>query len=221
MAVIHHTTLKPTKLELLTSWLPTRPWYQGHASGPELVKAGGFRLDDPEGEVGIEFMVVTDASGDTPTAYLVPLTYRGAPLDDAEHALVGTMEHGVLGQRWAYDGCHDPVLVAQLLALIQGRVQAQAQSISDAPDREVGRSYTGDGAIPSGFTGPVTDDQEGTELRAPDGAILRLHRVLRPAPDGTPVPPPGAKGHVTGAWAMPDGTRGQALFAALHTAPGA
>ena len=29
MAVIHRTTLKPTKLELLTSWLPSRPWYRG------------------------------------------------------------------------------------------------------------------------------------------------------------------------------------------------
>ncbi|MEV4114634.1 hypothetical protein [Nonomuraea sp. NPDC049695] len=114
MAVIHHTALKPTKLELLTSWLPSRPWYVGGAGGPELAKAGGFRLDDPEGEVGIEFMVVTDTSGTHPTSYLVPLTYRGAPLDGAEHALVGTMEHGVLGRRWAYDGCHDPVLVAQL-----------------------------------------------------------------------------------------------------------
>ncbi|MGI5374618.1 maltokinase N-terminal cap-like domain-containing protein [Streptomyces sp. CA-251387] len=220
MAIIHRTTLKPTKLELLTSWLPTRPWYRGGTGEPELVKAGGFRLDDPEGEVGIEFMVVTDASGAAPTAYLVPLTYRGAPLDDAEHALVGTMEHGVLGQRWVYDGCHDPVLVAQLAALIEGRAQAQAQSLSDTPDREVGRSYTGEGAIPSDFTAPVTDDQEGTELRAPGGATLRLHRVLRPAPDGSPVPPPGATGHVTGAWDMPDGTRAQALFAALHTTPG-
>ncbi|MFI7411620.1 1,4-alpha-glucan branching protein [Streptomyces sp. NPDC049627] len=224
MAVIHHTTLKPTKLELLTSWLPTRPWYQSGGVEPELVKAGGFRLDDPEGEVGIEFMVVTDATdatGATPAAYLVPLTYRGAPLDAAEDALVGTMEHGVLGQRWVYDGCHDPVLVAQLLALIEGRAQAQAQSLSDTPDREVGRLYTGDGAVPSDFTGGVvTDDQEGTELRAPDGATLRLHRVLRPAPDGSPVPPPGAKGHVTGAWDSADGTRARALFAALHTAPG-
>ena len=99
MAVIHRTTLKPTKLELLTSWLPSRPWYRGGAGEPTLTKAGGFRLDDPQGEVGIEFMVVTDSSGPQPVAYLVPLTYRGAPLDGAEHAVVGTMEHGVLGQR--------------------------------------------------------------------------------------------------------------------------
>jgi hypothetical protein len=33
------------------------------AREPELARAGGFRLDDPQGEVGIEFMVVTDGSG--------------------------------------------------------------------------------------------------------------------------------------------------------------
>ncbi|GII01719.1 maltokinase N-terminal cap-like domain-containing protein [Planobispora takensis] len=95
MAVIHRTVLKPTKLELLTAWLPSRPWYSGGTGNPEPTKAGGFRLDDPEGEAGIEFMVVTDASGTHPVAYLVPLTYRGAPLDGAEHALVGTRDRGL------------------------------------------------------------------------------------------------------------------------------
>ncbi|MCO5973394.1 maltokinase N-terminal cap-like domain-containing protein [Actinoallomurus soli] len=212
MAVIHHTTLRPTKLELLASWLPSRPWYLGGTDEPDLAKAGGFRLDDPQGAVGIEFMVVTDASGARPTTYLVPLTYRGAPLDGAEHALVGTMEHGVLGRRWAYDGCHDPVLVSRLPALIEGRVQAQAQSISDTPDLEVTRSYSGDGLAATDFTS-ATDDPEGTELSAPDGAVLRLHRVLRPAPDGTPE---GAVGHLAGPWRMPDGTRQRGLFAVVH-----
>ncbi|MFB7510840.1 maltokinase N-terminal cap-like domain-containing protein, partial [Streptomyces broussonetiae] len=142
MAIIHHTTLKPTKLELLTGWLPTRPWYRGGPNAPVLAKSGGFRLDDPEGEVGIEFMVATDTSTAEPTAYLVPLTYRGAPLQGAEHALIGTMEHGVLGRRWAYDGCHDPVLVTELLSLMAGRAQAQAQSVDETPDHEVTCSYT-------------------------------------------------------------------------------
>ncbi|WP_049560534.1 maltokinase N-terminal cap-like domain-containing protein [Nonomuraea sp. SBT364] len=214
MAIIHHTALKPTKLELITSWLPSRPWYLGRGA-PELVKAGGFRLDDPEGEVGIEFMVVTDTSGGHPAAYLVPLTYRGAPLDGAEHALVGTMEHGVLGRRWAYDGCHDPVLVAQLLALVEGRVQAQDQNTSDTPDREVTRSCTGDGLTAADLT-TAADDHEGTELPTAGGPVLRLHRVLRPAPGGTPVLPPGATGHVSGAWNMPDGSRAQGLFAVVR-----
>ncbi|MFE6160080.1 1,4-alpha-glucan branching protein [Streptomyces sp. NPDC056486] len=226
MAVIHHTDLRPTKLELLTSWLPSRPWYGGGQDDqgePELAKSGGFRLDDPRGEVGIEFIVVTDASGPHPTTYLVPLTYRGAPLDGLEHALVGTMEHGVLGRRWAYDGCHDPVLVAQLLGLIEGRVQAQDQNTSDTPDREITCSYVGEGAASalsapaSAFTTTATDDQDGTALALPHGAALRLHRALQPAQNDPPVLPQGATGRVSGSWRMPDGTSARGLFAVLHT----
>ncbi|MFF7308959.1 1,4-alpha-glucan branching protein [Streptomyces sp. NPDC008137] len=217
MAVIHHTTLTPTKLELLTSWLPTRPWYRAGTAGPKLVKAGGFRLDDPRGEVGIEFLVVTDASGPRPAGYLVPLTYRGAPLDGAEHALVGTMEHGVLGRRWAYDGCHDPVMVGQLAALIEGRVQAQDQNISDAPDREVTASYTGDGPLPTDFT--VSDDRDGTLLTTSQGATLRLNRVPQPAPDTPSTPARGATGRLTGSWQLPDGTRTRGTLAVLHSGP--
>ncbi|MGW0611454.1 maltokinase N-terminal cap-like domain-containing protein [Streptomyces sp. NPDC002788] len=212
MAVIHQTVLKPTKLELLTSWLPSRPWYRGGTAEPQLAKAGGFRLDDPQGQVGIEFMVVTDASGSHPTTYLVPLTYRGAPLDGAEHALVGTMDHGVLGRRWAYDGCHDPVLVAQLSALIEGRARAQDQNTSDIPDREVSASFTGEGPLSTDRT--ATDDHEGTALTTPHGTTLRLHRVLQPA-DGASLPPQGATGHVTGSWQTPDGGRARGVFAVL------
>ncbi|MEV6958621.1 1,4-alpha-glucan branching protein [Streptomyces sp. NPDC051207] len=219
MAVIHRTTLEPTKLELLTAWLPTRPWYHGGAGEPELTKAGGFRLDDPEGEVGLEFLVVTDAAGPEPAAYLVPLTYRGAPLDGAEHALVGTAEHGVLGRRWVYDGCHDPVLVRELAALIEGRAEARAQDVTDAPDREVTRAYAGEDPVPSEFTA-VGDTEEDTELSTPDGTTLRVLRTPRPAPDGTPLAEPGAAGHVAGAWDLPDGTRARGLFFVLRTTPG-
>ncbi|MER6284620.1 maltokinase N-terminal cap-like domain-containing protein [Streptomyces sviceus] len=208
MAIIHHTTLKPSKLELLTTWLPTRPWYTGTGT-PELTKAGGFRLDDPEGEVGIEFMVAVDSSGPEPVAYLAPLTYRAAPLPGADHTLVGTMEHGVLGPRWAYDGIHDPVLRTELLALFEGRAQAQAQSLTDTPDHEVTHSYTGPG-LPTG-PGEVTEDRDGTGLALPDGTILRLHRRPRP------TAPEGAAGQVSGAWDAPDGTRARAVFATLHT----
>ncbi|MEV4289420.1 1,4-alpha-glucan branching protein [Nonomuraea bangladeshensis] len=209
MAVIHQTTLKPTKLELLTAWLPTRPWYRGDGV-PNLVKAGGFRLDDPQGEVGMEFMVVADTSGARPVAYFVPLTYRGAPLDEAEDALVGTMEHGVLGRRWAYDGCHDPVLLAQFAALIEGRVQAQDQNVSDTVDQEVSRAFSGD-VLPRFPT--VWNDDEGTELKAADGTVLRLQRVLGPADA-----PEEAIGHVAGAWTLPDGVRERGLFAVLRPA---
>jgi hypothetical protein len=204
MAVIHQTHIKPTKLELLTSWLPSRPWYRGGAGEPALTKAGGFRLDDPEGEVGIEFMIVTDASGAT---YFVPLTYRGAPLDGADHALIGTMEHGVLGKRWVYDGCHDPVAVDQLLALIEGRAEPQAQSTTDTPDREVTRAYTGAASLAP--TGTVTDTQDTTELPLSGGTAVSVHRILRPGPAEGPT------GHVSGAWDAPDGTRVRGAFVTL------
>ncbi|MBL1108531.1 1,4-alpha-glucan branching protein [Streptomyces sp. 5-8] len=217
MAVIHHTTLKPTKVELLAGWLPTRPWYRG-GPDPVLEKSGGFRLDDPEGEVGIEFMVATDTTDPERTAYLVPLTYRGAPLDGAEHALVGTTEHGVLGTRWVYDGCHDPVLTDELLSLIAGRAQAMAQSVSDTPDHEVTRSHTGSGEIPAGFTPEPADDRDGTRLPVPDGTVLRIHRVLSPVADNPPPAPRGALGHVAGGWPGADDGRLRAVFVTLRPA---
>jgi hypothetical protein len=206
VSTIHHTTVTPAKVELLAAWLPTRSWYHG-GPAPELTRAGGFRLEDPAGEVGIEFLVVTEASG----AYLVPLTYRGAPLDGAGHALVGTMEHGVLGPRWAYDGCHDPVLTGQLCALIEGRTPAHAQSVSDTLDREVVRSYAGPGRI--GAPGTPEDTRETTDLPVPGGLVLRLHRVLTPLRDGAPVPE--TAGHVSGVWKQPDGSRVRGLIATL------
>ncbi|GAA3201498.1 maltokinase N-terminal cap-like domain-containing protein [Actinocorallia longicatena] len=233
MAVIHRTVLTPTKLELLTAWLPSRPWYRGGPGGPELAKAGGFRLDDPEGEVGIEFMVVTDTSTPDPVTYLVPMTYRGAPLPGAGHALIGTMDHGVLGSRWAYDGCHDPVLITQLQSLIEGRAHPQAQSITDTPDPDVTRSCTAPSLPPTDFTTPTTDTPEGTTLPAPHGTTLHLHRLLTPtkaptpnqATPLTPNPNPTAHptdhpiGHVTGHWRTPSGTPARGLFATLHSTP--
>jgi hypothetical protein len=142
MATIHTgTTLSPSKLELLADWLPRQPWYRRRAQ-PVLARAGGFRLDDPAGEVGIEVMVVTDEGSGA--AYSVPLTYRAAPLAGAEAGLIGTTEHGVLGTRWVYDGEHDPVAMAQLLAFAGGRVQAQHQSRSDTVDPSVGRTWSGE-----------------------------------------------------------------------------
>jgi hypothetical protein len=189
MASIHRTTMTPTKLELLTGWLPKQSWYTGDAETPELLKAGGFRLDDPEGEVGIEFMVVVDVTAQESVAYLVPMGYRGAALEDVPgEALIGTSEHGVLGTRWIYDGVHDPVVTAQLRALLRGAAVPQHQSESDTPDPTV----TVHGTSPDG------------------GFDVRVNRVLRPAEAA-----PSSSGHLVAGWTWPDGTAARGVLAVV------
>ncbi|MCX4782775.1 maltokinase N-terminal cap-like domain-containing protein [Streptomyces sp. NBC_01264] len=219
MAMIYKTTMKPGKTELLTAWLPTRPWYASTGHAPELDRSGGFRLDDPEGEVGIEFMVLTDHSGGRETSYLVPLTYRGAPLDGAGAALVGTSEHGVLGTRWIYDGAHDPVLVGQLLALLQGRAVAQDQCDSGVSDPSVTPWFAGPelpADLPRGRP-DVTDTARGTDVRLPGAPVLTLTRVLRPGDSG-PQDTTAAAGGLTAGWTTLDGAAYRGVFVELHTA---
>jgi maltokinase-like protein len=222
MAVIHNTTLTPSKMELLAAWLPAQPWYLGTERLAHPVKAGGFRLDDPEGEVGIEFMVVNDGSGDHVHTYLVPLSYRGAPLDRADDALIGTTQHGVLGKRWIYDGVHDPVLAGQLLALIQGAAEPQAQGTSGTADRTVTSHFTGTGKSASIGSVAVINGPCGTDLivqqatsAQPDGAstpglTMRVARVLEPMGE-----PPSSLGYVTAIWRSPEGIEARGLFAEL------
>ncbi|MFI2474644.1 1,4-alpha-glucan branching protein [Nocardia xishanensis] len=208
MAVIHRTTMSPTKLDLLTEWLPSRPWYRG-AQRPRLAKAGGFRLDDPAGEVGIEFMVVTDDSGARPVTYHLPLTYRGAELPGGAHALVGTSEHGVLGLRRIYDGSHDPVAVAQIAALLSGNTQPQAQSASDTPDPSVVVTNPVSASDVAEFA--VADGIDDTEIAVVGGPLLRVHRRLDPE-----APPPGVTVTVTAPWRGTDDRVTRSVLLSAH-----
>lgn len=121
-----YTTMSPTKLELIATWLSAQPWFEGEAS--QLERVGEYRFDDPEGEVGLNGVLVTAGSE---TVYHVPLTYRGAPLDEGEAFSVGTSEHGVLGTRWVTAAIGDPVYRAVLAQTIaQGDTGAE-EFISD------------------------------------------------------------------------------------------
>ncbi|MBU3064576.1 1,4-alpha-glucan branching protein [Nocardia sp. NEAU-G5] len=190
MAVIHHTTLSPSKVELLHAWLPGRAWFRG-GDILDLVRAGGFRLDDPAGEVGMEFYLVTDTG--TGTTYHVPMAYRGAPLDGADDALIGTTEHGVLGRRWVYDGARDPVLAEQALELLAGRAQAQDQDVSSAPAAPV---YL----VPAEVGTPIS---------------LRINRI--PVEDGEPD---GRRGLVGCSWRTPEGGVRRGILLEAVAVPG-
>lgn len=113
MAILHQATITPTKDQIVGPWLETRGWWDGVAErGP----VGTFRLDDPAGQVGMECFLFGSAQGST---LFVPVTYRGAELPGADAHLLGTMEHSVLGSRWVYDACADPVFVATVLETIR------------------------------------------------------------------------------------------------------
>lgn len=114
MALLHHAELTPSKIELVQGWAPSQPWFEGDAS-VEPTNVAAFRFDDPDGQVGVETLLVR--AGDGPVMQ-VPLTYRDAPLAGADEWLIGTMKHSVLGKRWVYDAVGDPVYLLTVASTI-------------------------------------------------------------------------------------------------------
>ncbi len=155
MALLHRADIRPSKLELLAAWLPSRNWYTG---GAEVARVAAYRFDDPAGQVGIETLLVR--GGDGPV-HQVPLTYRGTPLDGADEWLVGTTEHSVLGRRWVYDAVGDPVYAAALAeAILAGTGQAEEYFEVDGR-REVRPPSMG-----------ITSDAPAVDAAAPAGATV-------------------------------------------------
>lgn len=180
MAIHHPATVTPTKDELLASWVPTRPWYDGPADATPC-RFGSYRFDDPAGEVGVETHLLRTDGG---PVLQVPLTYRGAPLAGAEAFLVGTMEHSTLGSRWIYDATGDPVYAATLAATVLcGGREADLFLLEDdgtltrhEPSVRVQGSGSSDHAVVEGVD-EVVRDGGATVIRVP-GLDLRVLHVL-------------------------------------------
>jgi hypothetical protein len=204
MALIHRADLAPTKLQLVGAWLPTRSWFP---DGGPLTQVGAYRFDDPDGEVGIEALLVR--SGDGPVLQ-VPLSYRAAPLEGAQ--LVGTTEHSVLGHRWVYDGCTDPVWITALATMLLAG-GFQAEELVDHGDRlqprqpsvTVRSTGTPGTPIPE-ITDLSSHDEGGTTVVQAGGLELVVVRVLGAAPVLAPS--------LTGTW----GEANSAVLAHLRTA---
>ncbi|GAB4048185.1 CG0192-related protein [Catellatospora paridis] len=189
MALLYRADIRPTKLELIDSWLPTRSWYQGPAE-PGVHRVAACRFDDPDGAVGVETILVQ--AGDGPLLH-VPLTYRGAPLPGGEPWLVGTTEHSVLGKRWVYDATGDPVyLQALATAILTGG--GEAEEFVDVDGRQEKRapamSLRGGGtpgtAIPVVGAIEQTTDADPTRI-VTTTVELTVHRVLGSAGGGALV----------------------------------
>lgn len=182
MAIIHKATLSPSKLELIADYLPKQPWFIQDGA-PELI--GAYRFDDPAGEVGLETHVV--AAGER--IYQVPLSYRGYELAGAEEWLIGTMDHSVLGKRWVYDACADPVYIRVLAAaILTGQKEAELIVDGEPEPRPSTVTVKGSGKLDDGVpalsaSAPVS----GSGVTIIDAGALRLKvtRVLDVAADAS------------------------------------
>lgn len=186
MALLHEATISPRKDELVGPWLRTRLWWDGE---PERGPVGSFRLDDPAGEVGMECFLFGSASGST---LFVPVTYRDAPLPSREVSLLGTMEHSVLGTRYVYDACADPVFVSTVLDAIRsgGRhAQLRVQRADGVEvDREPDATAQGEGVatVPHHDPGQPVSPVDQPDRTTISGAEFELTVMRRPgeAPPG-------------------------------------
>ena len=177
MALIYRATLAPSKIELVRDFLAGRSW----ACAGEVEPLAAYRFDDPHGEVGIETLLVQAPGG---PVLQVPVTYRGAPLEGADDHLIGTTEHSVLGRRWVYDACGDPVYVQALVATVLTGGTEVAEIVDDHGERTSRRptaAVRGSGApgteVPDVGDVAGRDEGEVTVVRA--GALeLVVVRVV-------------------------------------------
>ncbi|MGX1616545.1 CG0192-related protein [Micromonospora chalcea] len=194
MALLHRAELRPSKLELLAGWLPGRQWFAGEAGAP-VSRVAAYRFDDPAGEVGVETLLVR--AGDGPVLQ-VPLTYRGAPLAGADEHLVGVIEHSVLGRRWAYDACGDPVYPPLLAAAVladAGQAEEYFEVDGKREARPASMTLTGSRTGRPVPTGPVSADPGDDGVTVVRVGDVELAVVRRPVPADVP-----AAGGLAGAW---------------------
>jgi hypothetical protein len=181
MALLHRAELRPSKVELITAWLPKQPWYSG-PDEPGLTRIASFRFDDPDGEVGVETTLLRAADG---PLLQIPMTYRATRLDGADAFLVGTSDHSVLGPRWIYDAVGDPVYAHVLAEAIRtGGTQAEEYvDIDGTPERrDPGMTVQGSGSANAGPAPTITGvlHSDPTVMRTDAGDLVVL-RVVDPA----------------------------------------
>ena len=228
--------LRPDVASLLQPWIARQRWYVGSGSAPALEYAGHLRFPDPEGEVGIDVVLLRDRCGPSPVTYQVPLTARREPVPELEHALITATEDEARDRWWIYDGPHDPAYVAALLAAITEGTGSDHAGDHDA--HAVGRPSgpPADGRWSGGRTivrsqvlrGEQSNSSIIVEASGPGGApapvIVKVFRVLHAGsnPDvelqtalhqgGCPYVP-AAVGSLAGSWRSDDGSIAQGYLA--------
>jgi hypothetical protein len=127
----------------------------------------------------------------------------------------------VLGRRWIYDGTHDPVLVAQLVALSQGEAEPQAQSVSNTPDPTVIGQPVANLSVTAAGSKVAANGRFGTDLwvqtAGADGTrngqlLVRINRILRPG-DGAAAVGDAGQPCLSATWRLADGSQVRGIFA--------
>jgi hypothetical protein len=186
MALLYRATLRPSKLELLASYLGTG----------DLSALGSYRFDDPTGEVGIETHLVKSGAD----VLHIPLTYRSEPLGGAEEWGIGTLDHSVLGKRWVYSGCADPVYATELIrAILTGGTQVEQyfeegeERLYREPTATVLGSGAADTPVPK-ISGVHAESFDADTLIDAGGVqVVVRHGLSTPEPDS-------ASGTLSGIW---------------------
>jgi predicted trehalose synthase len=224
--IYHDAVLDPTKVELVAGWIGAQRWYTGKGRTPSLRRVGGFRFEDPDGQVGMETLLLADSAHEPPVIYQVPLTYRGAPLPDGQDALLGTIEHSVLGTRWVYDAPHDPTYAMLLVGTILGSRDSRDAEGSPGSN-EIARGHstgrvTGTVHSSTVLVGEQSNTSIICRLRGPEGEpveplIVKVFRTLQAGENPDVVVQsalteagshrvPTSFGHLAGGWDAVDGS---------------
>ncbi|MGC3952721.1 MAG: hypothetical protein QM804_00430 [Propionicimonas sp.] len=175
------STLTPGKLDLLRGWLAEQAWFEGDPA--DLERVGAFRFVDPDGEVGMETLLVRSAG----STYQIPVTYRSEPLSEGQFGFIGNLEHSALGTRWVYDAVVDPVYVVELLRVIH-----EGDTEADLSAGEKTATVQGSGIV---------------KVSNAASEAVRLVRVL----DGQHIPHNMPLGTLVGNWREGDTERSEIL----------
>ncbi|MFI7587847.1 aminoglycoside phosphotransferase [Spongisporangium articulatum] len=217
---------------LLASWLPRQRWFASGGGGVTLTLAGHVPLsvtsfEDEAGDVhvghdvlgeGVVVHLVNAApvDGGAPATYCVPLTYHRAPVPELAHALVGELATAD-GDRWVYDGPHDPRFVHAWIEL----VGTGAQVLGGGDSRVRGLLRPGESKPDASAPATVlSGEQSNTSVivgpDGPDPLMVKVFRVLQPGRNPDVVVPsaltgagcdrvPRLVGWVEGGWLLPSG----------------
>lgn len=191
-AEIYDAVLTPGKIDLLRAWMRQQPWFDGDADRLEQITT--YRFVDPDGAVGMESFLLSDGE----RTHHVPVTYRGEELPGAQEALIGTIDHSVLGPRWVYDAPADPVYATEVHRVISHRdTAADHLAIEDGTVTPSPVNIRG-----GGDAGLASSRGSGAGRHVPQ--VIRVVSEENDAETGGPLI--GAPGTLSATWSDADGS---------------